>query len=108
MDENCHVEPLQKNATPAERQSTTSVLLAVEGMGCSNCAARVRNGLLALTGVVEAYVVLDESMADVTYNPGLADVPALIAGVARAGGDGRHNYRALVIDGPAVTVGRSV
>lgn len=44
MDENCHVEPLQKTATPEEQQATTSALLAVGGMGCPNCAARVRNG----------------------------------------------------------------
>lgn len=108
MDENCYVEPLQKNATPEEQQTTTSALLAVSGMGCTNCAARVRNGLLALTGVVEAQVLLEEGMADVTYNPGLTNVPALIAAVARAGGDGRHNYRALALNGPAVKADRSV
>jgi len=102
MHENCHVEPLQKTATPEEQQATASALLAVEGMGCINCAGRIRNSLLSLLGVVEAKVLLEEGLADVTYNPGLTNTPALIAAVAQAGGDGRHHYRALVFAGPAV------
>ena len=105
MDENCYVDPVQKTATAEERQATTSTLLAVQGMGCPNCAARVRNRLLALTGVVEAKVALDLAIADITYNPNLTDVPALIHAVAAAGGDGRHAYRAKVISGPALTMG---
>ncbi len=104
MYENCHVESLQKTATLEEQQSTTSALLAVEGMGCPNCAARVRNSLLTLTGVVDAQILLDRALADVTYNPQLADIPALVKAVARAGGDGRHEYRAHVISGPSVGV----
>ena len=102
MDENCHVEPLHKTATAEEQQTTTAALLAVEGMGCLNCAARVRNSLLSLTGVVEAQVVLDLALADVIYNPNLTGIPALVNAVAQAGGDGRHEYRARLIGGPAV------
>ena len=94
MDEKCHVEPLEKTPTVEEQQTTTTALLAVGGMGCPNCAARVRNSLLSLTGVVEAQVVLETSMADVTYNPDLTDVAALLNAVAQAGADGRHHYYA--------------
>ncbi len=102
MHENCHVAPLQKIASPEEQQATASALLAVEGMGCPNCAARVRNSLLTLTGVVEAQVLLDRALVDVTYNPHLADIRALVNAVAQAGGDGRHEYAAHVISGPSV------
>jgi copper chaperone CopZ len=94
MDENCHVAPLQKTATAEEQQTTTSALLAVWGMGCPNCAARVRNSLLALKGVVDAEVDHTIGMAEVVFNPNLTAIPALIEAVARAGGDGRHEYRA--------------
>ena len=94
MDENCHVEPLQKTATAEEQQTTTSALLAVWGMGCPNCAARVRNSLLSLKGVVDAEVDHTIGMAEVVFNPSLTTVPALIEAVARAGGDRRHRYRA--------------
>ncbi|MBM2848780.1 MAG: heavy metal translocating P-type ATPase [Anaerolineales bacterium] len=94
MDENCHVEPLQKTATAEEQQTTTSALLAVWGMGCPNCAARVRNSLISLKGVVDAEVDHTIGMAEVVFNPSLTAIPALIEAVARAGGDGRHEYRA--------------
>jgi len=94
MDENCHVEPLQKTATAEEQQTTTSALLAMWGMGCPNCAARVRNSLLALHGVNNAEVDHTIGMAEVVFNPSLTAIPALIEAVARAGGDGRHEYRA--------------
>ncbi len=94
MDENCHVDPIQKTATSDEQQTVTTALLAVWGMGCPNCAARVRNSLIALTGVVEAYVDHTAGMAQVNFNPNLTNLPALVEAVARAGDDGRHEYRA--------------
>jgi hypothetical protein len=39
MDEDCHVEPVQKIATAEEQQATTMIMLGVQGMGCPNCAA---------------------------------------------------------------------
>ncbi|HLF01097.1 MAG TPA: heavy metal-associated domain-containing protein [Anaerolineales bacterium] len=103
MDDNCHVDPIQKTITAEERHTTTSALIAVWGMGCPNCAARVRNSLLLLTGVVEAQVLLELGMANVTYNPNLTNIPALINAVAQAGGgDGRHTYRAELVNGPGV------
>ena len=94
MDENCHVELLQKTVTAEEQQTTTSALLAVWGMGCPNCAARVRNSLLLLHGVIDAEVDHIAGLAQVNFNPNLTTIPALIEAVARAGGDGRHTYRA--------------
>ena len=66
-------------------------------MGCPNCAARVRNSLIALTGVVEAYVDHTAGMAQVNFNPNLTNLPALVEAVAQAGGDGRHEYRAQLL-----------
>jgi hypothetical protein len=54
MDDNCHVDPVQKTPTVEERQKVQTILLIVRGMGCPNCAARVRNSLLALNGVIDA------------------------------------------------------
>ena len=94
MNSNCHVDAIQKTATAEEQQTITSALLAVQGMGCPNCAARVRNSLLSLKGVVDAEVDHTIGMAEVVFNPNLTTTPALIEAVARAGGDGRHEYRA--------------
>lgn len=90
----CHVEPAAKQATPAEQSQVDRVVLAVGGMGCPNCAARVRNSLLKVYGVVEADVLHPHGVAQVFFNPTLTQVDQLIEAVSRAGGDGRHEYRA--------------
>ena len=94
MDEKCHVDPIEKIGTVEERRNTASALLMVQGMGCPNCAARVRNSLLSLSGVVDAQVSLEAGIADITYNPDLANVQVLVEAVAQAGGDTQHHYRA--------------
>ncbi len=99
MDEKCHVDPVVKAVTAEERGSTRTVLLAVWGMGCPNCSARVRNSLLRLHGVTEALVDHQVGAAQVSFNPALATIPALLQAVAAAGGDGRHEYRALLARG---------
>lgn len=98
MSENCHVDTVEKTAMAEERRNLNTALLAMEGIGCTNCAARVRNSLLSLEGVVEAHIVLEMSIAEVTFNSQLVTLPALIEAVARAGGDGRHTYRARTWD----------
>jgi copper chaperone CopZ len=95
MDENCHVEPVQKIATAEEQQATTLIMFGVQGLGCPNCAARVRNSLLRLTGVTEADVDHITGTADVEFNPQLVTIAALFDAVAQAGNDGRHQYRAF-------------
>ena len=97
MDENCHVEPIEKTATAVECKNIETVILSVWGMGCPNCANRVRNSLLMLDGVVDAYVDHTAGMAQVMFNPDLAPVATLIGAVARAGGDGRHEYGARLL-----------
>ncbi|CAG0984420.1 Copper chaperone CopZ [Anaerolineae bacterium] len=95
MDENCHVEPVHKIATAEEQQATTLIMLGVQGMGCPNCAARVRNSLLGLKGVTEADVDHITGTADVEFNPKLVTIATLFDAVAQAGNDGRHQYCAF-------------
>lgn len=98
MDENCYVEPLHKKVTLAEYQKTRLALLAVQGMGCPNCAARVHNSLIALDGVTNVRVDHLTGNAQVTFNPDLVAFPALLEAVAQAGNDGRHAYRAMPVN----------
>jgi copper chaperone CopZ len=98
MDNKCHVEPFRKQATAVELQKSRTALLQVQGLGCPNCSARVRNNLLALHGVTEAQVDHLTASAQVAFNPDLAPLPLLLDAVARAGGDGRHEYRASIVN----------
>ncbi|MCO5131583.1 MAG: heavy metal translocating P-type ATPase [Xanthobacteraceae bacterium] len=66
--------------------------LAVEGMTCASCVARVERALKALPGVTEAVVNLATERATIR---GSADAAALIATIADAG------YEAKLIGGAA-------
>lgn len=97
QDHNCHVEPKIKHASADELGSTRDIQLAISGMGCINCANRVRNGLLSLEGVIAAEVDHRSALAFIRYNPTMVEVAQLAQAVVQAGGDGRHEYLARVL-----------
>ena len=99
MDHNqdCYVEPLQKPLDRAALEHAKAIYLAVKGMGCPNCAARVNNSLLSLNGVVEANVYFEQGFAAVAYDPTRVGVPAMVQAVARTGRESGHSYEARVI-----------
>jgi copper chaperone CopZ len=97
MDTDCHVEPIQKMSTTEEQNKVELALLAVSGMGCPNCANRVRNSLLSLYGVVDAYIDHSAGIAQVSFNPAIEAIDELISAVAGAGSDGRHAYGAKLL-----------
>ena len=97
MDDNCYVESIQKTITAEELRNVEMALLSVWGMGCPNCEARVRNSLLSLNGVVNAYVDHTSGIARVAFNPEMANIEMLISAVASAGNDGRHEYGARLL-----------
>lgn len=95
MSDHCHVDPLEKTVSSEEQETITSVSLAVWGMGCPNCAMRVRNGLIALRGVISAEVSHVSATADVLFNPKLLTIFDLADAIANAGNDGRHRYQVI-------------
>jgi copper chaperone CopZ len=98
MDENCYVEPIYKELTPADQlQKADKATLIVWGMRCPNCATRVRNSLLSLTGVSGVDVYLNMAMAEVSYDREKISAVVFAAAIASAGNDGRHEYRAQLI-----------
>ena len=97
MSENCHVEPIHKAALDHVIQNAERILLSISGMGCPNCATRVRNGLLLLDGVHDAEVLLNMRMAEVYFDEKKVSSAMLIQAVAGAGNDGRHNYQAQAV-----------
>lgn len=98
MDENCYVEPIYKETVgDAEPRNAEIALMAVWGMGCVNCATRVRNSLLMLEGVTSVDVYLNMALAEVCYDNRKIAAQQLVDAVSRAGNDGRHHYRAELI-----------
>jgi copper chaperone CopZ len=97
MDENCHVDPMQKQPSSEELARIEATSLAIQGMGCPNCAMRVRNSLLAVSGVSTAYVDHMMGSAKIQFNPSMASITELVQAVSDAGGDGRHEYFAQAL-----------
>lgn len=97
VHEKCHVDPVEKSFDRRAIESAEAAYLLVGGMGCPNCANRVRNGLLGLDGVLAAYVQLEQGLAAAAYDPSRVTTQDLIRAVAQAGNDGRHHYFAQII-----------
>ena len=98
MEDNCYVEPIYKDTLSADvLRNADSALLAVWGMGCPNCATRVRNSLLSVEGVIGVDVYLNMAMAEVRYDGRRVSPAAMVNAVSSAGNDGRHEYRAELI-----------
>lgn len=97
MNENCHVEPIHKTVADDQLRQADHALLSIWGMGCQNCAARVRNGLISLDGVYAVDVYLDQALADVGFDGTKVSEEMLIDAVSRAGNDGHHRYGAQLI-----------
>ncbi|HEY5634564.1 MAG TPA: heavy metal translocating P-type ATPase [Burkholderiaceae bacterium] len=65
------------------RDETAS--LAIGGMTCAACSARVEKALKKVPGVTDAVVNLATEVATVSFAPGSVAVPALVQSVVRAG-----------------------
>lgn len=94
--EDCHVEPLRKPVDKEALRTAEVAFMTVSGMGCPNCALRVRNALLSLDDVLQADVHLARGVAAVTYRPERLAGRDLVTAVSAAGNDGRHDYRAAI------------
>jgi len=91
----CHVDPLEVEVDGSELDAAQTIVLAVGGMGCPNCAARVRNELLGTAGVLQAEVVHESAVARVWCAPGRVTMDELCRAVDRAAAGTHHEYRAL-------------
>lgn len=94
----CYVEPVDKPVDRAQLTHSMVAYLSVQGMGCPRCAMRVRNGLLALNGVLLADVFLPYGTAAAAFDPTLVTADDLVKAVAGAGNDGRHHYQAETLN----------
>lgn len=96
-EQGCHVEIVEKQPSPEEMAVTQNALFEVWGMGCPNCAQRVKNSLLQQPGLVAANVDHMLGLALVQYNPTMITPDEIARAVEAAGGDGRHEYTARLI-----------
>lgn len=94
---NCHVDDVNKEVDPKALESAEVAWLAITGMGCENCARRVRNGVLSLNGVLRVDVDLGRHMAKVAYDPNEVNAEQFPVAIAEAGRASNHNYFAMLL-----------
>lgn len=84
------VEHAGYTARPADNdRQRRRARVAVEGMHCASCVAKVENSLRSTRGVVDASVNLATGEAAVTFDTGRVGVGELADAVGRAGYEGR-------------------
>jgi copper chaperone CopZ len=97
MDQNRQGEPMHMVAQPDDLSESRMVGLVVQGMRCISCETRVRDGLLALEGVVSADVDWETGLAFVDFIPAKTNVDTIRSVVSAAGNDEQYHYLAYVI-----------
>src|SRR5512143_2901388 len=85
-----------------------TVTLAVQGMTCASCVARVERALARVPGVATVEVNLASERGRVARWRGRAPTAELIAALRRAGYDGRDATEAPTTTGPRVSEGARV
>jgi copper chaperone len=91
-DSNCHVDLFHKPFDERDVSGISKISLSVRGMGCHNCAIRVRNAILRLDGVNWVDVDLETASAIVAYDATQVSPEQFIPAVATADPQGRHHY----------------
>ena len=97
MKDECYVEPIPEPVLADDPSDARIVKLMVAGMGCRNCATRVRNGLLKVKGVVSADVDWKSGLTFVDYIPDQTTTRALVNAVDQAGDGEHHRYVARIL-----------
>lgn len=95
MSATCSVDPVEKTATAEELETPATAYLRISGMGCPQCATRVRTSLLGIYGISDAYIDHVAGIGKVVFAPKLTTVSAMVDAIAQAGNDGQHEYLAV-------------
>ncbi|RCK79360.1 MAG: Lead, cadmium, zinc and mercury transporting ATPase [Candidatus Ozemobacter sibiricus] len=77
--------PLAGNAPPDPPAAGESLLLAIGGMSCANCARGIEKGLATVPGIHWARVYLAEETAEIVYDPAVLDPATISARIAALG-----------------------
>jgi copper chaperone CopZ len=98
MDDPCDIKAIHKTTVHEEKRISQITYLAMSGLNCPNCAIRVRNALLNVYGVTDAIIDHIDGLGEVTYNPNLVERERITDIVSKAGGDGIHSYKAMILE----------
>jgi len=92
----CWVDPMSKVWDPAVVANARAACLTISGMGCANCATRVRNSLLKIDGVHVVEIAIQDGLAVVAFDRVKVQPVDLVKAVGEAGDGRTHRYWARV------------
>lgn len=78
------VEPAAAELVVTQAQES-NVTIALEGMSCQSCVARITNTLSGMTGVLEARVSLEETRAYVRFDAAQVTVEQMLTAIQGIG-----------------------
>jgi copper chaperone CopZ len=85
MDETNTINVNNPPQNPLRMDPTLTRQIAIEGMTCDNCVAKVEKALRGKTGVINVQVDRQNAVATVTFDSSQTDMPALHDALLAAG-----------------------
>lgn len=104
MHQNTQVLRLEPRSACPPMWDLSAVRLRIDGMGCAQCAERVRAGLVASPGVRGARVELASATASVVFDPARLSVDQVMEIIERTGTTSGHAYVAAPVSAVSVNV----
>jgi len=92
-EQGCHVDLIDVEVDPEALDGAEERFLAIAGMGCPTCVARVHNALVGIPGVLAVEVELESGLTQVWLD-GRVDYETLVSAVNGAGEKVGHRYLA--------------
>lgn len=104
MHQSTQVLRLEPRSARPPMWDLSAVRLRIEGMGCTQCAERIRASLVACPGVRGARVELGSSTASVVFDPSQLSVDQVMEIIERIGMTSGHAYAAVPVSAVSVNV----
>jgi copper chaperone CopZ len=102
MTQNAQVLRLEPRSTRRTLWDLSAVRLRIDGMGCTHCEERIRQGLLASPGVRGARVELESATAAVVFDPSRLTVDEVLEIIEQIGSASGHAYTAVPVSAVSV------
>ncbi len=91
------VTPVEKKVCEQDQARAQMARLLVLGLACPNCAARARNALLGMDGVLSADVDWRSGLTLVDFVPAITKPELLIRGLSEVTGEIEKGFHAVLI-----------
>lgn len=104
MSQNSRVLRLEPHSPRPPMWDLSAVRLRIDGMDCTRCAQRIRDGLTARPGVTVARVDPESATASVVFDPSRLSVDQVLEMIERIGMASGRAYAAAPVSAVSVNM----